>query len=80
MIGFIGIFVTNSLNHTYYSTITDLHNILFTVARALGFSVFSSYLLATDLNTGTVPVSMKNTLQILHAKSSLHNCILATIS
>jgi hypothetical protein len=51
MIGFIGTSVTSFLNHTYYSAITDLHNLLITVAQALGFSVSTSRLLATDLNT-----------------------------
>jgi hypothetical protein len=53
MIGFIGTSVTSSLNHTYYSAIADLHTFQFTVAHALGFSVFTSHLLATDLNTET---------------------------
>jgi hypothetical protein len=53
MIGFISTSVTNSLNHTYYSAIADLHNLQFPVAQALGFSVFTSRLLATDLNTET---------------------------
>jgi hypothetical protein len=51
MIGFIGTSVTSSLNHTYYSAIADLHNFQFTVAHPLGFFVFTSHLLATDLNT-----------------------------
>jgi hypothetical protein len=50
MIGFISTSVTTSLNHTYYSAIADLHTCQFTVAHALGFSVFSSRLLAADLN------------------------------
>jgi hypothetical protein len=36
-----------------YSSIADLHDFLFTVAHALGLSVFNSRLLATDLNTET---------------------------
>jgi hypothetical protein len=36
-----------------YSAIADLHNFQFTVAHALGFSIFTSRLLATDLNTET---------------------------
>jgi hypothetical protein len=54
MIGFISTLVTISLNHTYYrqySAIDDLHTLQFTVAHALGFSVSTSRLLATDLNT-----------------------------
>jgi hypothetical protein len=53
MIGFINTSVTSSLNHTYYSAIADLHNLQFTVAHALGLSVSTSCLLATDLNTET---------------------------
>jgi hypothetical protein len=45
--------VTSSLNYNYYSAIADLHNLQFTVAHALGFSVSTSRLLATDLNTET---------------------------
>jgi hypothetical protein len=52
MIGFISTSVSSSLNHTYYSAIADLHNLQFTVANAL-ISVFTSRLLATDLNTET---------------------------
>jgi hypothetical protein len=53
MIGFISTSVTSSLNHTYYSAISDPHNLQFTVAHASGFSVSTSRLLATDLNTET---------------------------
>jgi hypothetical protein len=53
MIGFISTLVTSSLNHTYYRAITDLHTFLSTVPHALGFPVFTSCLLATDLNTET---------------------------
>jgi hypothetical protein len=53
MIGFISTSVTSSLNHTQYNAIADLHNLQFTVAHALGFSVSTSRLLARDLNTGT---------------------------
>jgi hypothetical protein len=53
MIRFIGTSVTISLNHTYYSAIAQLHNLQFTVAHALGFSLVTTRLLATDLNTET---------------------------
>jgi hypothetical protein len=43
--------VTSSLNHTYYSAIADLHTFQSTVAHSLGFPVFTSRLLATDLKT-----------------------------
>jgi hypothetical protein len=42
-----------SLNYNEYSAIADLHTFQFTVARALVFSVFTSRLVATDLNTET---------------------------
>jgi hypothetical protein len=48
MIGF-----TVSLTYNEYSAIADLHNFQFTVTHALGFSVSTSRLLATDLNTKT---------------------------
>jgi hypothetical protein len=51
MIEFIGTSVTSSLNYNYYSATADLHNLQFTVAHALGLSVFISRLLATVLNT-----------------------------
>jgi hypothetical protein len=69
MIGFIGTSVTTTLNHIYYRqyiAITDSHTFHFTVAHALGLSVFTSRLLATDLNTETSTVSVTHTLQILH--------------
>jgi hypothetical protein len=36
-----------------YSAIADLHNLQFAVAHALGFSLSTSPLLATDINTET---------------------------
>jgi hypothetical protein len=45
---------TFSLNCKQYSVIADLHTFQFTIAHALGFSVSTSHILATDLNTGTV--------------------------
>jgi hypothetical protein len=53
MIGFISTSVISSLNYHQYSAIADLHNFQFTVAHALGFSVFTSRFLATDINTET---------------------------
>jgi hypothetical protein len=53
MIGFIGTSFTVCLNYNEYSAIAILHNLEFTVAHALGFSVFTRRLLATDLNTET---------------------------
>jgi hypothetical protein len=49
MIGFIGTSVTRSLNYKQYSAIADLHNLQFTVTDALGFSIFPSSLLVTEL-------------------------------
>jgi hypothetical protein len=54
MIGFIDTSVTVSLNYNQYSAIADLNPFQFTVAHALGFSVSTSRLLATDLNTETI--------------------------
>jgi hypothetical protein len=54
MIGFNSTLVTTSLNYSQYSDIADLHTLHFTVARTLGFSVSTSRLLATDLNTETI--------------------------
>jgi hypothetical protein len=47
----IGYFL--SLNYNQNSVIADLHPSQFAVVHALGFSVFTSRLLATDLNTET---------------------------
>jgi hypothetical protein len=68
MMGFISTLVTTSPNHIYYrqySAIADLHTYQFTAAHALGFSVFTSYLLATDINTETRTISLSHTPQIL---------------
>jgi hypothetical protein len=53
MIGFISTSITSSLNYNQYSAIADLRTFEFTVAYALKFPVFTSRILATDLNTGT---------------------------
>jgi hypothetical protein len=84
MIGFISSWVTCPLlitrTHRQYSAIAvaHLHTFQFTVAHALRFSVTTSRLLATDLDTGIITVSLNHTLQILHIYSSLHRCTLAT--
>jgi hypothetical protein len=58
MIGFLSTLVTLSLlitlKYRQYSAIADLHTFQFTTAHALGFSVSTSRLLATDLNTETI--------------------------
>jgi hypothetical protein len=53
MIGFISTMVTSSLIRTYYNAMADLHNLQSTVTQALRISVFTSRILATDLNTET---------------------------
>jgi hypothetical protein len=53
IIWFISTSVTISLNYNQYSAITDLHNLQFTVAHALGFSVSTSLVPVTELDTET---------------------------
>jgi hypothetical protein len=69
-----------TLTYRQYSAIADIHTFQFTVADALGFAVFTSCLLAADLGTGIITVSLNHALQILHTKSSLPRCTLATNS
>jgi hypothetical protein len=58
MFGLIGTFVTHALlitlKYLQYSAIADLLIFQFTAAHALGFSVFTNSLLATNFNTETV--------------------------
>jgi hypothetical protein len=49
MIGFIDTLYTPLGNTRNYSAIADLHTLQFTVTQALGYSVFTSRILATDL-------------------------------
>jgi hypothetical protein len=50
MIGFINtLYIHTVRNYRKYSAIADLHTFRFTVAHALGFLVFTSRILATDL-------------------------------
>jgi hypothetical protein len=42
-------FVKSTRIYKQYSTIADLHNLQFTVTHALGFSVFISRILVTEL-------------------------------
>jgi hypothetical protein len=49
MIGCIDTLYTPLGTTGNYSAITDLHTLLFTLTHALGFSVFTSRILATDL-------------------------------
>jgi hypothetical protein len=70
MIGFISVYITQSLLVTFsyrqYGAIADLHNLELIVAQALGFSLSASRLLATDLNTETITLSLHYTLLVLH--------------
>jgi hypothetical protein len=54
MIDFLTLLCTISLNYKPYSAIADLHNLQFTAVHAVGFSVSTSRLLVTDLNTETI--------------------------
>jgi hypothetical protein len=71
-VAFISILVTHSLlitlKYRQYSAIADLHTLYSTVAHALGFSVSTSRLLATDLRQ---KLALKS-LQVLHIKSCNH--------
>jgi hypothetical protein len=55
-----------------YNVVDVLHNFQFTVAHALGFSVFTSRLLATDFNTKT-STSNNNEVSLLFLLQSLWN-------
>jgi hypothetical protein len=59
------------ITHRQYNAISDINILHFTAAHALGFFVSTSRLLATDLNTGIITVSLNQTLHILHIKPSL---------
>jgi hypothetical protein len=50
LIAFIALTHSNR-NYKWYSAIADLHTSEFTVTHTLGFSVFTSRILATDFNT-----------------------------
>jgi hypothetical protein len=43
------LYIHTTRNYRQYSAIADLHILQFTVTHALGFSVFTSRVLATDL-------------------------------
>jgi hypothetical protein len=73
MIGFISTSVTSSLNHTYYSAVADIHTFQSTVAHALGFSVLTSNLPATDLNTET---STSNHYEVFLFSITLYSSVL----
>jgi hypothetical protein len=84
MIGFIGTSFTISLNYNQYSAIADLHTFQFNVPHALWLSVFTSRLLATDLNIEVFltfifqsPLNLGTQLKIL-LYSKLHYTALCT--
>jgi hypothetical protein len=54
MIEFIDPTLYISLTYNQYSAFADLHILQFTAAQALKYSVYSSRILTTDLNTGTI--------------------------
>jgi hypothetical protein len=60
--------------------VSHLHTLEHSVARALGFPVSTSRLLATDLSTQTITISPHYSLQVraLHTKSSLHRTLFIT--
>jgi hypothetical protein len=64
MIGFIAL-IHSSRNYKWYSAIADLHILQFTVTHALGFSVFTNRILATDFITLIVTAA--------HMKSTFHS-------
>jgi hypothetical protein len=49
MIGFIALYTFTTQDYRQYRAIADLHTLQFTVTHALGFSVFTSLILETDL-------------------------------
>jgi hypothetical protein len=50
MIGFIAPYTFTARDYRQYGAIADLHTLRFTVTHTLGFSVFTSRILATDLS------------------------------
>jgi hypothetical protein len=73
MIGFIGISITILFNYNKQSAIADLHNLQFTIAHTLRFSVSTSRLLATDLNTATIT---SNHYEVFFSSLTLYSSIL----
>jgi hypothetical protein len=61
---------------TTYTLTTSNYNLQITDTHRLGpqsIAVSNGRFIATDLNTGTIIVSVNYTLQISHIKSSLHS-------
>jgi hypothetical protein len=68
MIGFIAPYAFTTRDYRQYSAISMLHTFQFTVTHALGFSVFTSRILATGL-------SQHHCRFKSHVKSSYHSLI-----
>jgi hypothetical protein len=68
MIGFISLYTFTVQDYRQHSAIADLHTFQFTVTHALGFSVFTSRILETDLSQSHC--NFKS-----HMKSSFHSLI-----
>jgi hypothetical protein len=69
MIGFIAPYTIITRDYRQYSAIADVHTFQFTAPHALGFSVSTSRILATDLSKSHCNIK-------LHMKSSFHSLIL----
>jgi hypothetical protein len=67
-IGYIAPYIFRNRDYRRYSTIADLHTLQFIVTHALGFSVFTSRILATNLSQSHCNFSS-------HTKSSRHSLI-----
>jgi hypothetical protein len=65
MIGFIEPYAFTTRDYRHYSAVADLRTLQFTVTHALGFSVFTSRILATDLSQSHCNFES-------HMKSSFH--------
>jgi hypothetical protein len=73
MIGFISALVTSSLNHTLIQRYPWFTHFPVTVVHALGFSVFTSRILATDLNTETSTSTPHHEVFLIFRLQSLWN-------
>jgi hypothetical protein len=71
MIRFISTSVTIPRNCNQYSVIADLHTLQFTVAHALGFSVFTSRLLATETQKLELQITIKSSCYLFSNHSIL---------
>jgi hypothetical protein len=77
-----------AFTYRQYGAIADLHHLQYTVAHALGFFLFTSRLLAMDLNTETTTVSHSkyytcvrpsNHTSVLHRLTSFSSVLLVPI-